>query len=112
MSVLIYKSDVTDMLNKSDRYVADQLRLCDTDKIFPMNEVFIVDDIYECMDLLPTVQSTATKLVGLWIPTSKEGYCRCVHCNYIVDLLDGEVYNYCQNCGSFNKAVTVHETND
>lgn len=47
MSDLISRQAITQVLNTMDRYVADELTLCDTDKKFPRNEVFIVDDVYE-----------------------------------------------------------------
>ena len=44
-------------LNTMDRYVSEELRLCDTEKRFPKNEVFIVDDVYEeIVDRFPSVQ--------------------------------------------------------
>lgn len=54
----VSKNDVIKMLNTMDRYVADKLRLCDTNKEFPSNEIFIVDDVYEGLDLLPPVTPT------------------------------------------------------
>ena len=48
-------------LNTMDRYVSEELRLCDTDKRFPKNEVFIVDDVYEeIVENLPSVQPERT----------------------------------------------------
>jgi hypothetical protein len=48
-------------LNKMDRYVAEELTLCDTDKKFPKNEVFIVDDVYEeIVEQLPPVKPQYT----------------------------------------------------
>lgn len=47
---------VIQTLNKMDRYTATELTLCDTDKKFPANEVFIVDDVYEQIaEQLPSV---------------------------------------------------------
>lgn len=44
-------------LNTMDRYVSDELTLCNTDRKFPKNEVFIVDDVYEeIVERLPSVQ--------------------------------------------------------
>lgn len=63
----ISRNDVIKMLNTMDRYTADKLKLCDTDKEFPHNEVFIVDDVYEELDLLPSVQPKK----GEWIPVSE-----------------------------------------
>ena len=42
------------MLNTIDRYVADKIRFCDTNEEYPSNEVFVVDDVYEELDELPT----------------------------------------------------------
>ena len=47
MSDYISRNAITQVLNTMHRYVADELTLCDTDKKFPRNEVFIVDDVYE-----------------------------------------------------------------
>lgn len=44
-------------LNTMDRYVSDELTLCNTYIKFPKNEVFIVDDVYEeIAENLPSVQ--------------------------------------------------------
>ena len=48
------------MLNTLDRYTSTELTLCDTDKIFPKNEVFVVDDVYEGLDKLSTIESEPT----------------------------------------------------
>ena len=45
------------MLNTIDRYTSEELTLCDTNKTFPKNEVFVVDDVYEGLDELPTIES-------------------------------------------------------
>ena len=45
------------MLNTIDRYTSEELILCDTNKTFPKNEVFVVDDVYEGLDELPTIES-------------------------------------------------------
>lgn len=47
------KNAIIQKLNEMDRYVSTELRLCDTDKKFPQNEVFIVDDVYEIIEQLP-----------------------------------------------------------
>ena len=44
---VVSRNAIVQKLNKMDRYVSTELRLCDTDKKFPQNEVFIVDDVYE-----------------------------------------------------------------
>lgn len=52
----ISRKVVIQTLNKMDRYTATELTLCDTDKKFPANEVFIVDDVYEQIaEQLPSV---------------------------------------------------------
>lgn len=56
MSRLIDENDIIKMLNTMDRYTSEELTLCDTDKTFPMNEVFIVDDVFEGLDELPSAQ--------------------------------------------------------
>lgn len=64
----IMRKDVIQTLNKMDRYTATELTLCDTDKKFPANEVFIVDDVYEQItEQLPSV-------------THKSG--KCKECKY------------------------------
>ena len=55
----VSRNAIVQKLNKMDRYVSTELRLCDTDKKFPQNEVFIVDDVYdEIVEQLPSVQPT------------------------------------------------------
>lgn len=52
----ISRNAVIQTLNKMDRYTATELTLCDTNKKFPANEVFIVDDVYEQIaEQLPSV---------------------------------------------------------
>ena len=53
MSRLIDINAVIRMLNTLDRYTSTELTLCDTDKTFPKNEVFVVDDVYEGLEQLP-----------------------------------------------------------
>jgi len=63
----ISREAVIQTLNRMDRYTATELTLCDTDKKFPANEVFIVDDVYEQIaEHLPSV----TQKSG-WIPVSE-----------------------------------------
>lgn len=53
----VSRNGIVQKLNKMDRYVSTELRLCDTDKKFPQNEVFIVDDVYEeIVGQLPSIQ--------------------------------------------------------
>lgn len=56
MSRLIDINAVIRMLNTLDRYISTELTLCDTDKTFPRNEVFVVDDVYEGLDELPSAE--------------------------------------------------------
>lgn len=43
----ISRNAIIRTLNNMDRYIANELTLCDSDNKFPQNEVFIVDDVYE-----------------------------------------------------------------
>ena len=52
----VSRNAIVQKLNEMDRYVSTELRLCDTDKKFPQNEVFIVDDVYEEIEQLPPAQ--------------------------------------------------------
>lgn len=53
----VSRNAIIQKLNTMDRYVSEELRLCDTDKKFPKNEVFIVDDVYEeIVENLPSAQ--------------------------------------------------------
>lgn len=53
---VVSRNAIVKKLNEMDRYVSAELRLCDTDKKFPQNEVFIVDDVYEeIVEQLPSV---------------------------------------------------------
>ena len=54
---VVSRNAIVQKLNGMDRYVSTELRLCDTDKKFPQNEVFIVDDVYEeIVEQLPSAQ--------------------------------------------------------
>ena len=64
---VVSRNAIVQKLNKMDRYVSTELRLCDTDNKFPQNEVFIVDDVYEeIVEQLPSVQPEPH-----WIPCSE-----------------------------------------
>ena len=53
----VSRQAVIEVLNKMDRYVANELTLCDTERKFPQNEVFIVDDVYEeIVEQLPSIK--------------------------------------------------------
>lgn len=52
----VSRNAIIQTLNNMDRYVANELILCDTNNKFPQNEVFIVDDVYEQIaEQLPSV---------------------------------------------------------
>ena len=68
MSDYISRNAITRVLNTMDRYVADELTLCDTEKKFPRNEVFIVDDVYE--EIVEQL-SPADVRENRWIPVSE-----------------------------------------
>jgi hypothetical protein len=58
----VSRNAIIQKLNTMDRYVSEELILCDTDKKFPKNEVFIVDDVYEeIVENLPPVQPARTE---------------------------------------------------
>jgi len=58
---VVSRNAIIQKLNTMDRYVSEELRLCDTDKKFPKNEVFIVDDVYEeIVEQLPSAQPERT----------------------------------------------------
>ena len=63
----IKRNDVIKMLNTIDRYVADKIRFCDTNEEYPSNEVFVVDDVYEELDELPTYSLSAKPDSGEYI---------------------------------------------
>ena len=54
----VSRNAIIRVLNSMDRYVSSELTFCDTDKKFPKNEVFVVDDVYEeIVEKLPSVRS-------------------------------------------------------
>lgn len=54
---VVSRNAIVQKLNKMDRYVSTELRLCNTGEKFPQNEVFIVDDVYEeIVEQLPSIQ--------------------------------------------------------
>ena len=66
-SDVVSRNAIIQKLNTMDRYIADELTLCDTDKKFPRNEVFIVDDVYEeISEQLPSAQQE-----WRWIPCTE-----------------------------------------
>lgn len=92
----ISRQAIIKTLNKMDRYVADELTLCDTERKFPQNEVFIVDDVYEeIVEQLPSVNPQEPK-TG-WIPVSEKlpekpdnyPYCGIHRTYFLVSLASG-----------------------
>ena len=64
---VVSRNAIIRALNTMDRYVSDELTLCNTYIKFPKNEVFIVDDVYEeIVENLPSVQQEQQ-----WIPVSE-----------------------------------------
>ena len=108
---VVSRNAIVQKLNEMDRYVSTELRLCDTDKKFPQNEVFIVDDVYEeIVEQLPSAQPQRT---GRWIygednpGTGRDGwFCsKCGHFemwDYSADMKSAELNlpNFCPNCGA------------
>ena len=102
---VVIRSAIIQKLNTMNRYVSEELRLCDTDKKFSKNEVFIVDDVYEeIVENLPSAQPK----IGKWILSG--GYWRCSECKEKALLkLDKAKGNckefapvrsvFCPNCG-------------
>lgn len=87
MTRLIDENIIIKMLNTMDRYIAEKITLCDTDKTFPKNEVFIVDDVYEGLDKLPSAQLEII-------------YCKdCKWCEKKCDIENKEFYYRCRNWG-------------
>jgi len=127
----VSREAVIQTLNKMDRYTATELTLCDTDKKFPANEVFIVDDVYEqIIEQLPPVtpkSETVTEFAdrcrecgakygrllkeksGKWIlldECANSGY-YCSNCQKKL-VKEGwsntvKKINYCPNCGACMK---------
>ena len=98
---VISRNAIIRTLNEMDRYVADELTLCDTNKKFPHNEVFIVDDVYEQIveQLSPVIPQPKT---GYWTPG--EGICPCCGEDKFKDL-DADIWadwfpKFCPNCGA------------
>jgi len=71
---VVSRNAIVQKLNEMDRYVSTELRLCDTDKKFPQNEVFIVDDVYEeIVEQLPSAQPEMIKEIRKWINSGNRG---------------------------------------
>lgn len=122
---LISRNAVIRMFNTMDRYKADKLILQDTDKEFPGNEVFIVDDCYEQLDLIdnaPTAplpdfkagykqaiidgKTNFPRPKGEWIELPKafdnrELPCKCSLCGHILSFMNYyPKSNFCPDCGA------------
>lgn len=96
----IDENAVIKMLNTMDRYTSEELTLCDTDKTFPKNEVFIVDDVYEGLDELPTIDPVRK---GHWDKVDETPYIRKhfnVVCCSVCRKKGYTAWNYCPNCGA------------
>ena len=94
----VSRNSIIEVLNKMDRYVANELTLCDTGKKFPKNEVFIVDDVYdEITEQLPSVYPK--QKTGRWVV--KGEIFICSECGEI-SCCKGK---YCNECGSKNMEV-------
>ena len=97
----VSRNAIIQKLNMMDRYVSEKLRLCDTDKIFPKNEVFIVDDVYEeIIENLPSVHPERESIK--WIPHKSifGGLGKRVYtCNKCGHNIGFHVENFCPNCG-------------
>lgn len=107
---VISRQAVIEVLNKMDRYVADELTLCDTERKFPKNEVFIVDDVYEeIVEQLPSVK--LKQRTGQWqrmsdLPEDEDDRYQCSQCGNVIHYSSKEnLYTFsrwCGRCGSNN----------
>lgn len=94
----IDENAVIKMLNTMDRYTSEELTLCDTDKTFPKNEVFIVDDVYEGLDELPTIEPVRKGHWIIYIMSMLDGEdCKCSECG---QRSCAPYWHYCPNCGA------------
>lgn len=95
MSDYISRNAIIQVLNTMDRYIADELTLCDTEKKFPRNEVFIVDDVYEKIaEQLPPAD-VRENIPGEWID-NENGTFTCNKCGEISCCNS----NFCCECGA------------
>ncbi len=109
----VSRAEIIHTLNTMDRYVADELTLCDTNKKYPKNEVFIVDDVYDLVaENLSSVTPQRPK--GKWIchrdhcenlgviPSGLGAYYWCSNCDCGIDVREfhRNHYNFCPNCGA------------
>ena len=89
----VSRNAIVQKLNGMDRYVSTELRLCDTDKKFPQNEVFIVDDVYEeIVEQLPSIQPDTTTHDSIPAETGKNDGDRtsgdCISRTQAIDAVD------------------------
>lgn len=101
---VVSRNAIVQKLNEMDRYVSTELRLCDTDKKFPQNEVFIVDDVYEeIVEQLPSAQPETAKFIR-WMECKKTAeyisytpHCKCSKCGteFLITTI-----KYCYMCGA------------
>lgn len=106
---VISRKAVIQTLNKMDRYTATELTLCDTDKKFPANEVFIVDDVYEQIaEQLPSVRpkEQTGKWIKLYMSDTGEVKYECSLCGFVAS----EKWKYCCECGA--RMVEPQERSD
>ena len=95
MSDYISRNAITQVLNTMHRYVADELTLCDTEKKFPRNEVFVVDDVYEeIIEQLPPAD-VRENIHGEWI-NNENGTFTCNKCGEL-SCCEGK---FCCECGA------------
>ena len=90
----VSRNAIIQKLNTMDRYVSEEPILCDTDKKFPKNEVFIVDDVYEeIVEQLPPAQPDLSEYSDkLWKAAYERGKAealdeivRCKDCKHWKD---------------------------
>lgn len=97
----VSRNAIIKTLNEMDRYIADELTLCDNNNKFPQNEVFIVDDVYEEIEQLSPV--TPKLKIGKWINTGhkdRDGLTvyRCSECEHAPLMYVHTLY--CPWCGA------------
>lgn len=99
----VSRNAIVQKLNEMDRYVSTELRLCDTDKKFPQNEVFIVDDVYEEIEQLLPVQPEPR--MGYWEGNQPNGRYRCSEYSCLSISNDD---NFCSNCGADMRGERIY----
>lgn len=102
---VVSRNAIVQKLNEMDRYVSTELRLCDTDKKFPQNEVFIVDDVYEeIVEQLPSAQPDLSDFCDrLWKAAYERGKAEAqpdiIHCGECKFLEYDSIFDghFCRN---------------